>query len=562
MAVESGVATNGAYQYSSGSTNGRAGGLVDFITDYTFSALAYPNGGCPSIFATVHLFCFQSYTQTYGSTGAVRFHTGEASAFLSDTWRLTPNLQVDAGARYEYFRMPLPQHANAALDSVFGDFASTNDFPGDPGNLAPHLAIAYSPRASTVVRLGYGIHFGRVTGRVLQQALQDTAQPASTYQIHLTPRTEVEARCASAGTNFGYPATYACTPTGAVARTSGATVFTHRFQLPMVQDAELSLEHSFGRGAVLSGSYALSLARELPNTFDLNIAPASGSATYRMQRDDAGGAAGTQNGDTFHVPLYTARLSPLFGPVTAVLSNGNGTYHAGVVQLTRTSTSGLTLRLAYTFSKAIDNLRSTSASAEQDAQFDPLDASYDKARSNYDRPHKVVATAVWSPESYSKNHILRTASNGWSVAPIVFATSGRPYSYLVEGGSSLAGGRESINGSGGATYLPTVGRNTLRLPWSSNVDLRVQRRFPLHERLEARLSAEAFNLFNRRNLTAVQQRAFLVGTTVNGITPLIYQNASTIAVEGLTTRPFGTPTSSANALTRERRLQFGLRLSW
>jgi len=36
----------GAFSYDSGITNGKAGGLVDWITDYTFNVNAYPNGGC------------------------------------------------------------------------------------------------------------------------------------------------------------------------------------------------------------------------------------------------------------------------------------------------------------------------------------------------------------------------------------------------------------------------------------------------------------------------------------------------------------------------------------
>ncbi len=561
-AIDTGIATNGSYQYSSGAVNGRAGGLVDFITDYTFSALAYPNGGCPSIFATVHLFCFQGYTQSYGAGTSVRFHTGEAAAFVTDAWRLTPRLRVDVGARYEYFRMPLPQHANAVLDAVFGSFAATNDYPGDPGNLAPHLGIAYGLRNRTVVRLGYGIHFGRVTGRVLQQVLQNTAQPANTYQIHLTPRTEVDARCASAGTNFGYPATYTCVPAGTVAQTSSATLLARRFQLPMVQDAEFTVEHSFRRGLTVSASYALSLARELPNSIDLNIAPSTSRAAFRIQRSDGLGEAGAQNGSTFNVPLYTLRISPLFGPVTAVLSNGNAVSHAAVVQLTRVASHGITLRAAYTFSNSTDLLRTSGAGADQNAQFDPRDPTYDNAASNFDRPHKVVASAVWSPELHSDKPLLRVAANGWSIAPLFFATSGRPYSYLIEGGTSLPGGRDSINGSGGATYLPTVGRNTLRLPWSQNLDLRVLRSIDLRQRVQVRLSAEAFNLANHRNINAVQQRAFLAGTAVNGVTPLVYQDSATIAAEGLVAKPFGTATSAANSLTRERRLQFGVRMQW
>ena len=560
--VDTGIATNGAYQYGSGTTNGRAGGLVDFITDFTFNSSAYPNGGCPSIYATIHLFCFQTFTQGYGAATTVRFHTGEGSAWFRDAWRLTPHLRVDAGARYEYFRMPLPQHTNGTLDAVFGTTAATNFLAGDPGNLAPHLAIAYAPADRTVVRLSYGIHFGRVTGRTLQQVLQNTALPTSTYSLHLTPRTEVDPLCASSGTNFGYPSTYACVPTGALTTTSNATVLSRHFQLPMLQGAELTLEHSFSHGITLSSTYALTLERELPNTVDLNIAPSNARAAFQIVRTDHRGEPGTENGYIFNVPLYTARISPLFGPVTAVLSNGTGTSNAGVLQLTRVTEHGLTLRLAYTFSKAVDSVRHTGSSADQDAQFDPFDITFDKAPSNYDRQQKITATAVYAPQLHSESHVARTLANNWSIAPIVFATTGRPYSYLIEGGTSLTGGRATINGSGGATYLPTVGRNTLRLPWTQTTDLRLLRAFALHDQTKLRLSAEAFNLFNHRNITSVQQRAFLTGTPVNNITPLVFQDSATIAAEGLTTNPFATPTGSATLLTRQRRLQFTLRLDF
>ncbi len=560
--VDTGIATNGAYQYGSGTTNGRAGGLVDFITDFTYNSSAYPNGGCPSIYASIHLFCFQTFTQSYGSATTVRFHTGEGSAYFRDAWRLTPHLRVDAGARYEYFRMPLPQHTNGTLDAVFGTTAATNFLPGDPGNLAPHLAIAYAPADRTVVRLSYGIHFGRVTGRTLQQVLQNTALPSSTYSLHLNPRTEVDPACASSGTNFGYPSTYACIPSGALTTTSNASVLSRRFQLPMLQDAELTLEHGFPHGITLTSTYALTLERELPNTVDLNIAPSNNRAVFQIVRTENKGEPGTQNGYIFNIPLYLSRISPLFGPVTAVVSNGTGTDHAGVLQLTRVSEHGLTLRLAYTFSKAVDSVRHTGSSIDQDAQFDPYDITFDKAPSNYDRQQKVTASAVYAPQIHTENALLRGFSNNWSLAPIVFATTGRPYSYLIEGGTSLPGGRTSINGSGGATYLPTVGRNTLRLPWTQTTDLRLLRAFTVHEQTKFRLSAEAFNLFNHRNITSVQQRAFLTGTTTNNITQLLFQDTSNIAAEGLTTSPFATPTSSAMLLTRQRRLQFTLRLDF
>ena len=109
----------GAFHYDSGTTGGHAGGLVDWITDYTFNVNAYPNGGCPSINATIHDFCFRSFTQSFGAAGCVVRHAG-VGCVCEDNWRMRSNLTLNAGLRYDYEFEPLPQHPNAALDAVFG----------------------------------------------------------------------------------------------------------------------------------------------------------------------------------------------------------------------------------------------------------------------------------------------------------------------------------------------------------------------------------------------------------------------------------------------------------
>jgi hypothetical protein len=75
--------------------------------------------------------------------------------------------------------------------------------------------------------------------------------------------------------------------------------------------------------------------------------------------------------------------------------------------------------------------------------------------------------------------------------------------------------------------------------------------------------AEAFNLLNTQSVSSVDTRAFEVGTAVNGVTPLVFQDAAALATEGLTTqRPFGTPNSSTTGLSRERQVEFGVRLQF
>ena len=157
---------------------------------------------------------------------------------------------------------------------------------------------------------------------------------------------------------------------------------------------------------------------------------------------------------------------------------------------------------------------------------------------------------------------MRRIVNGWQLTPILVARSGRPYSLDLSGGTYLPGGHESLNGSGGALYLPTVGRNTLRLPATVNVDLRAGRSFRAGTRAHVLASVEVFNLLNHQNVTSVTQRAYLVGTPVAGVTPLVFQSAAEIAVEGLNTKAFGVPTATGTSLARERQVQMGLRVQF
>ena len=130
----------------------------------------------------------------------------------------------------------------------------------------------------------------------------------------------------------------------------------------------------------------------------------------------------------------------------------------------------------------------------------------------------------------------------------------------------MAGGHESLNGSGGATYLPTVGRNTLRLPMRSKLDLRASREVSFRRGKDSgwglELRADAFNVLNTVSLSRVETRAFLVGDagSVGGMTPLVFQDAAAVAAEGISTPAFGTPLSSTTGLSRERTVELGLRV--
>lgn len=553
--------TVGTFHYDSGTTNGHAGGVVDWITDYTFDVHAYPNGGCPSIFAVTHNFCFRSFTQSFGEQ-SVAFRTQEWAGFLEDNWRIRPGLTVNAGLRYEYELLPLPQSPNPALDAVFGERGATSILPEDRNNFGPRIGASWAPFGSRrgVVRIGYGLYYGRVPGVILQSALVNTAQSSSATHISIIPNT-ITSCPQVANQGFGYVCTYVAVPPAAVTSTTSATVFSRRFRTPMVQQASLEVERSIGAGVVTSATYLMNIDRQLSGAVDLNIAPSTVARAFQVQGGDR--VAGVQNGELFVIPVYTARISDRYGPVTAITSDIGASYNALVVEARRRNRKGLEFRVAWTWSKAIDQGQNAGATPQGNSQFDPFTVQYDKGLSRLNFPHKIVASAVWEPRLRTSQRWLSRAANGWTVSGIFYETSGRPYSYEIFGGTRLTGGRESINGSGGAVYLPTVGRNTLRLPDTDRLDVRLARVVRAGERMRVRATIEAFNVANHVSYTGVQQRAFLVGNpAANGVVPLIFQDAATVMTEGLNVRPFGTFTASAANNSQERQLQLGVRVEF
>ncbi len=551
--------TQGAFHYDSNTIAGHAGGLVDWITDYTFSVNSYPNGGCPSIVSPTHDFCFRSFTQSFGQQSAI-FSTQEWAGFLQDDWRLKPTLTVNAGLRYEYEFLPLPQQPNLALDTAFGATGATSVFPEDRNNFGPRIGASWQPFGASrgLIRIGYGLFYGRLPGATIRSALIDTALPSSTTHVLITPSTVTN--CPQvANQGFGYVCAFITTPPAAVTTTTTAAVFDRRFRLPMVQQGSLTIEREIHAGIVASATYLMNLDRQLPNSVDINIAPATATKTFQLQGGT--GAIGVRDTETFALPFYSQRTNTSFGPVTAIVSNADATYNALVIEARRSLRPGLEFRASWTWSKAID-FGQGGATPRTNAQLDPFNIRYDRGLSDLNFPHKILASAVLQPTLRTDTRWLRIAANGWTLSPLFTESSGRPYSLDIFGGTRLTGGHESINGSGGAVYLPTVGRNTLRLPDTARIDLRLIRAIPLTERVRLRATAEAFNLTNRVNYSAIVQRAFLVGTETTGITPLVFQNAATISTEGLNVRPFGTYTAAATGQSPERQIQLGLRLEF
>ena len=562
---------DGTFSYDSANTNGYAGGLVDWITDFTYNVRAYPNGGCPSVYASLHYFCFHTFTQSFGAQ-RMEFAVHQVAAFAQDSWRMRDDLIINFGARFEYTLLPFPQAPNFALDTAIAalgrsDTGATASVPEDRNNIGPRLNVTWSPRGRASLRqwftasMGYGVFFGRTPGATIATALTDTALPSSVERVRIRPTTITQCpQVTTVSQGFGYPCDYTSAPPAAIVQTTSALVFSSHFREPAIQRASFTLEREFGAHAWVRAGYAMANATQLATTADLNIAPSTSTKTFVLQGGN--GRVGVRDGELFSVPLYTARPITQYGAVSLLQSHANATFHAGTLEAGVRGWHGLTAHGSFTFSRAIDDNPQQGAIPRLNAQFDPFRIAYDKGLSSLSFPLRFSGTLVYRSTRESRHGWKRSVANGWTVGAIAVAGSGAPYSYAIYGGTYLSGGGDSINGSGGAVYLPTVGRNTLRLPARSRVDLRLARELQLPRGVRLELFAQAFNLGNSVSLSRVETRAFLVGTpsSPGGPTPLIFQNTAAVAAEGVSTPAFGTPLSSTTGLSRERQAELGVHL--
>lgn len=492
--------------------------LADFVTDYSNYAF-HTKVGC----TTAHdasagtLPCYNNIQQQFGKPG-VQFATTEFAGFLQDDWKVRPNFTLNLGVRYDLELLPSPQIPNSAIQQ-------TQSFPTSKTNFAPRFGFAWQPfhdDGKTVVRGGYGMYYGRVQNGTIFQAIASTGSPDGQFNYVVS------------GTAAGAPVYPAVLSSGKFAA-SNVKVFDASFKVPRILQGDFVIQRRLPWNTVLTLSYLLSQGRHLPNFIDENISPATTTKTYTF-------SGGPLAGQTYTVPFYTSRINPAYAQITHIVSNVTSNYNALVVQGDHRFSHGLQFQASYTWSKALDYGMNETQGADGNDPFDPFNQTLDHGKSVNNIPQRFVGNLSWSPVLKSDNRIVSLLLNDWSFAPIVTLQSGIPYSYVVSGGAP-GGILSTLNGSGGGNYVNILGRNSQRQPAIKDVDFRISRGFVFRERFRLDALAEAFNLFNRLNVTGVNTTAY----TASGTT-LTYQST------------FGTATAAGNTVYRERQVQFSLRL--
>ena len=542
--------------------------------------------------------CYSYYSQVMGPS-SWHLSTNDWAGYATAQWEASKRVVLSAGIRWEREQLPPPL---AALQNP--ELPLTEKLPNLGNQWGPRvgLAVGSGEKHWPVLRLGYGMYFGRTGNLTVETALTQTGSTALTPAGSLAGDLNFFIRPTDGfnpptGTSDAQPFPYVLRgPPGSVVK-PGAVEFAPNFHNPEIHQAVAALEETLPSHVEVTASAMVSLGRRLPVFIDTNLGPAltkAGTITYAVV-DPIRAVDPTKGGPIkatqISVPFYASSpsigfvewLNPDYQQIDQITSKANSTYEAAMLRVERYGRRGLSLRAHYVYSRAMDW-------NPGESELEPANFSQEYGTSDLNMRHSAGATVVYEAPWKLRGRAGKFA-NGWMLSGVGQFRSGLPYTMRTVGslpecfisagvthctisntgqnattGDLVMGLRAGMNGSGGDNrvygvgndnIVYNIGRNTYRYPATWKADLRLGRRYDLGHMRELELLAESFNLFNHQNVTELETTGYYIesGTpnsppTLNFLTGL---KANTTA--------FGQPLNiNATNFYRERQIQFGLRL--
>ncbi|HKP48243.1 MAG TPA: carboxypeptidase regulatory-like domain-containing protein [Pyrinomonadaceae bacterium] len=466
----------------------------------------------------------------------LRYNTTEF--YAQDSWKVTPRLTLDYGARYSLYDNPIdagdllisfrPDLYNPAaavrIDPASGNvisgagdrfngiiFAGQNSPYGrrvqssDRKTLGPRIGFAYDlfGDSRTVVRGGFGIYYDRtLVGNVEQNAF---ANPAinSRATIDNPPLSD---------------------PSAGVPRTTVPVISLNStgdpFRVPRTYQYSLSLQREVFKNAVLEVAYVGTAARNLLHQANINQ-PVPGAQAALTAQLRANGTIGS----TTRVSINAVRPFLGYASITDRRTEAASNYNSLQLTLNKRMSRGLEYGAVYTWSKNLTN----ASTDRSDSPQDPLNLDAERAPSLFDRTHIFTSHIVYELPFFRKGtKLAKLLLGGFQVTGIYTAQSGTPltitqtiaastptgslfaFSDPLGTGSTL---RPNLigdpHGSGNvnqwfntAAFAPaffaygSAGRGIVRGPGINNFDLAVFKNFRFSDRVNLQFRSEFFNVLN------------------------------------------------------------------
>ncbi len=267
-------------------------------------------------------------------------------AFFQDDWRVTPNLTLNLGLRWE-LHTPWTEVHNRQAN--FNEITGAIEFPGQNGysdalynqyngltNFQPRIGLAYTPTHNTVIRAAYTVsNFLEGTGTNLRLTLNPPF--ATEHNVNYEP-TQTPSTLADGYNIFGATSNSASdiNYTGTSLR-----IWDPNFRPAVSNQWNVSLQRQFGNSLTAQLSY-------VGQNNDHLVVPIWASA---LQKVTAG-----PNG--VNVPGYLSGNTTLLDEIgNAKLTDTNGiqNYNALQAQLAKRLGNGLEFQANYTYSKCMSD---------------------------------------------------------------------------------------------------------------------------------------------------------------------------------------------------------------
>jgi hypothetical protein len=383
-------------------------GLLTFSGNYTGigNGLADTLLGIPQSSLQDHLFGIVDPTRYW-----------DLSEFVQDDIRVTPNLTLNLGLRYEISSPAAgPTVGNFDLQTLTVNRSSHGGVGFDRKDWAPRVGFAWTLRPKTVVRSGAGIFYAPEGNIFDDLGLNPPALAvvSQSYNASTVPST----------TQLAFPATFTpvdpTNPTGTV-RTTGTVR-----RIPRIYEWNLTVEQQFSENWVLRAAY---IGTRSTNLFDHE----SSNLNQPLLPLDSNFSNGNQGRPYFAsrpglnvvFPLDVARLSMF--------------YNAFQTSLEHRFAGGFNVLAAYTLAKSVGT---ADGNVNQCDIQNAHNVAAEKGPTTPDFRHQLTVSYVYElPYGRGKhfgsdaNGVAQAVLGGWQVAGVTTAHSGEAFDVLM--GSDL-----------------------------------------------------------------------------------------------------------------------------
>jgi len=452
-----------------------------------------------------------------------------------DEWKIKPNFSLTYGLRYER-----PGEATLSLlpanERIIGLAGGDQRFAMNPvpkhdkNNFQPRLGFNWNPRTDPGGILGFITGGDKLVFRGGYAVTHDytfiniALNVASSFPF-------VAAVSLPASVNFAgaasVPNAFTRLPNvsnaGVNPNEFTRTIVGSDFRSPYYQSFSFEAQRELGTNVVFRLGYVGSKGTALFQTLDGNprrldtLAPATCSPTFTGANPDS------------------CRVNRTQAVIRLRANAASSIYHSLQASMEKRLSEGFSAGVHYTWSSFIDTASEifNPSSGEVAVSQDSYNRSTDRARSTYDRPHRLTGNFVYElPWFQSQNGWKGRVLGGWQLNGFFTFQSGAPFTVL--NGSDPAGALSGINtlvgdairpnlntglplsgmtipdilAAGGASLFQRItaaqrvgsaGRNILRADGINNLDLGVFKNTSIGENQRLQFRAEFNNATNTRD---------------------------------------------------------------